>query len=39
MSDRVAVMQHGRVVEEGVTTEVFGRPAHEYTRALLAARP
>ena len=37
--DRVAVMQRGRVVEEGTAEQVFLRPRHEYTRALLAAVP
>ena len=35
----VAVMQRGRIVEAGRTAEVFARPQHEYTRALLAAEP
>ncbi len=37
--DRVAVMQAGRVVETGFTQEVFARPVHPYTRALLASVP
>lgn len=35
--DRVIVMQRGRVVEQGDTTEVLTRPTHEYTVALVAA--
>jgi microcin C transport system ATP-binding protein len=36
---RVGVMERGRLVEIGVTTEVFGNPRHPYTRKLLASRP
>lgn len=32
---RIAVMQHGRVVETGDTIEVFRHPEHDYTRTLL----
>jgi microcin C transport system ATP-binding protein len=39
MADRVCVMQGGRIVEAGVTEEVFARPKHAYTRQLLAAEP
>ncbi|WP_305783202.1 ATP-binding cassette domain-containing protein [Symbioplanes lichenis] len=39
LADRVLVMRGGRVVEHGTAAEVFTTPAHEYTRALLAAVP
>jgi oligopeptide/dipeptide ABC transporter ATP-binding protein len=39
MCDTVAVMYAGRVVETGPIREVFNRPAHPYTRALLDSVP
>ncbi len=39
ISDEVMVMYLGRVIEQGATEDVFDRPAHPYTRALLAAIP
>ncbi|MFE5535172.1 dipeptide ABC transporter ATP-binding protein [Streptomyces sp. NPDC056492] len=39
VSDRVAVMRGGLVVEEGPVDEVYDRPRHAYTRQLLAAVP
>jgi oligopeptide/dipeptide ABC transporter ATP-binding protein len=39
VSDRVAVMYRGRLVEQGTRDEIFARPVHPYTRMLLAAVP
>ncbi len=39
MSDEIAVMHHGRIVEMGPAASVYDDPQDEYTRALLAAVP
>jgi len=39
VSDRIAVMYHGRVVESGLKEEVLAAPAHPYTQALLQCQP
>jgi peptide/nickel transport system ATP-binding protein len=39
MADRVAVMYAGEIVETASAADLFGRPAHPYTRLLLAAVP
>ncbi|MFG1912079.1 ABC transporter ATP-binding protein [Kribbella sp. NPDC048928] len=39
IADRVAVMYLGRFVEEGDSVQVYDRPRHPYTKALLAAAP
>ena len=39
IADRVAVMQHGKVVETGTADEVLNAPKHPYTQALIAAVP
>jgi peptide/nickel transport system ATP-binding protein len=39
VADRVAVMRHGLLLEEGTKTAVFQAPQHAYTRSLLGAIP
>ena len=39
MSDRVAVMYAGRIVEQGSVRAIFHQPSHPYTRALLGSVP
>ncbi len=39
IADRVIVMQHGKVVEQGTAGEVIGKPQHPYTKMLMASVP
>jgi microcin C transport system ATP-binding protein len=39
IADKVCVMQHGKIVEQGPVERVFTAPEHTYTKALLAAEP
>ena len=39
VADRVAVMRHGEIVEQGSVRQVMTHPAHAYTRSLLASVP
>ena len=38
IADRVCVMQNGAIVETGVTSEIFAKPHHPYTKKLLKAQ-
>ena len=37
LADRIAVLRHGRIVEDGPTRAILDQPQHAYTRRLLAA--
>ena len=39
VTDRVAVMYRGRLVEQGATEKILGQPDHNYTRSLISAVP
>jgi len=39
LADRVAVMYLGKIVEMGTAADIFSRPSHPYTQALLSAAP
>ena len=39
VTDRLLVMQAGKIVEQGLTASVFAAPSHPYTQKLLAATP
>jgi microcin C transport system ATP-binding protein len=39
IADRVCVMQNGKIVEKGLTVDIFSSPQHSYTKTLLAAEP
>ena len=39
ITDSVMVMQAGRIVEQGITDDVFTNPQHSYTKTLIAAAP
>ncbi len=39
IADRVLVMYHGKIVEQGTVWDIFSNPKHPYTKGLLACRP
>jgi len=39
IADRILVMFHGTIVEQGSTEDIFVNPHHDYTRTLLSAKP
>ena len=39
MSDRIFVMNQGRIIESGTPEQIFNQPQNDYTRALIQAIP
>jgi peptide/nickel transport system ATP-binding protein len=39
LADRVVLMRHGQVVEQGPVAQIYANPTHPYTKGLLACRP
>lgn len=39
MADHICVMQQGKIVENGTSASIFDKPAHAYTKKLIAAEP
>ncbi|MEJ7627162.1 MAG: ABC transporter ATP-binding protein [Ferruginibacter sp.] len=39
ISDKIMVMQNGKIVEEGLAENVYNNPVHEYTQQMIAAIP
>lgn len=39
IADKVVVMYHGKIVEQGTVWDIFSNPKHPYTKGLLACRP
>jgi ABC-type dipeptide/oligopeptide/nickel transport system ATPase component len=39
MADQIAVMQHGRIVEQADTDRLWDAPEHPYTQQLMASLP
>ncbi len=39
IADRIIVMYHGKIVEQGSVWDIFSNPQHPYTKGLLACRP
>ena len=39
VTDRVLILQQGKIVEQGATSKVFASPSHPYTKSLLESKP